>query len=77
MLSCGNSRGVTERIQLYKQADIWEFICDKTSNNVISPIDLMEEVIMKIGKISIEKMKFTLIECILSIGTLFFKLTFN
>lgn len=59
-----HSRGVTERIQLYKQADIWEFICDKTSNNVISPIDLMEEVIMEIGKISIEKMKFTLIECI-------------
>lgn len=72
MLSCGNSRGVTERIQLYKQVDIWEFICDKTSNNVISAIDLMEEVIMKIGKISVEKMKLTLIEYILSIGTLFF-----
>lgn len=72
MLSCGNSRGITERIQLYKQVDIWEFICDKTSNNVISAIDLMEEVIMKIGKISVEKMKLTLIEYILSIGTLFF-----
>lgn len=72
MLSCGNSRGVTERIQLYKQVDICEFICDKTSNNVISAIDLMEEVIMKIGKISVEKMKLTLIEYILSIGTLFF-----
>lgn len=76
MLSCGNSRGVTERIQLYKQVDIWEFICDKTSNNVISAIDLMEEVIMKIGKISVEKMKLTLIEYILSIGTLFFLINF-
>lgn len=42
-----------QQSQSHEHIDIWEYICDKTSDNITNTINLMEELILEVGKISI------------------------